>query len=91
MSSPVVDWRDSACRSYPSQRRRMTTEHGAIQAANTALFGTHAGWKLGPALRGLWLCPRVTFAKTPRLIPKNLKIPEAGAGAVRVLEKAASK
>jgi hypothetical protein len=29
---------------------------------------------------------RVTFAKKPKLIPKNLEIPEAGAGAVSVLE-----
>jgi len=34
---------------------------------------------------------RVTFAKKPRLIPKNLEILEAGAGAVRVLEMAARK
>lgn len=34
---------------------------------------------------------RVTFAKKPRLIPKNLEILEAGAQAVRVLEMAARK
>jgi 2-oxoisovalerate ferredoxin oxidoreductase beta subunit len=34
---------------------------------------------------------RVIFAKKPRLIPKNLEILEAGAGAVRVLEMAAMK
>jgi len=34
---------------------------------------------------------RVTFAKKPKLIPKNLEILEAGAGAVRVLAMAARK
>jgi 2-oxoisovalerate ferredoxin oxidoreductase beta subunit len=34
---------------------------------------------------------RVTFAKKPKLIPKNLEILEAGAEAARVLEMAARK
>jgi len=34
---------------------------------------------------------KVTFAKKPKLIPLNLEILEAGAQAVRVLEKVARK
>mgnify|MGYP003795998903 CR=1 FL=1 len=34
---------------------------------------------------------RVTFAKKPKLIPKNLEILDAGAGAARVLAMAARK
>jgi len=33
----------------------------------------------------------VTFAKKPRLIPKNLEILDAGAQAVKLLEMAARK
>jgi len=34
---------------------------------------------------------QVTFTKKPKLIPRNLEILEAGAQAVRVLEKAAKR
>ena len=70
----------------------IATEHGAIQAANTAMFGAlmQAG-NLGLPREAYCDAFRVTFAKKPRLIPKNLEILEAGAGAVRVLEMAARK
>ncbi|HNU40584.1 MAG TPA: 2-oxoacid:acceptor oxidoreductase family protein, partial [Methanothrix sp.] len=70
----------------------IATEHGAIQAANTAMFGAlmQAG-NLGLPKEAYGDAFRVTFAKKPRLIPKNLEILEAGAGAVRVLEMAARK
>ena len=67
-------------------------EKGATQAANTAMFGAlmQAG-KLGLPNEAYANAFRVTFAKKPKLIPKNLEILEAGAQAVRVLEMAARK
>jgi 2-oxoisovalerate ferredoxin oxidoreductase beta subunit len=67
-------------------------ERGATQAANTAMFGglMQAG-KLGLPNEAYANAFRVTFAKKPKLIPKNLEILEAGAQAVRVLEMASRK
>ena len=67
-------------------------EQGATQAANTAMFGAlmQAG-KLGLPNEAYANAFRVTFAKKPKLIPKNLEILEAGAQAVRVLEMAARR
>ena len=70
----------------------ISMEQRAIQAANTAMFGAlmQAG-NLGLPREAYGDAFRVTFAKKPRLIPKNLEILEAGAAAVRVLEMAARK
>ncbi|MCX6677074.1 MAG: 2-oxoacid:acceptor oxidoreductase family protein [Methanothrix sp.] len=70
----------------------IATERGATQAANTAMFGAlmQAG-KLGLPREAYGNAFRVTFAKKPKLIPKNLEILEAGAQATRVLEMAARK
>ena len=67
-------------------------KHRAIQAANTAMFGAlmQTG-NLGLLNEDYGNAFRATFAKKPKLIPKNLEILEAGAGAVRVLEMAARK
>ena len=50
------------------------TEHGAIQAANTAMFGAlmQAG-NLGLPREAYGDAFRVTFAKKPKFIPKNLE------------------
>jgi len=60
---------------------------GCALAANTAMFGAlmQAG-KLGLPREAYGNAFRVTFAKKPKLIPKNLEILEAGAQAARVLE-----
>jgi 2-oxoisovalerate ferredoxin oxidoreductase beta subunit len=70
----------------------IATEKGAHQAANTAMFGAlmQAG-NLGLPREAYEDAFRVTFAKKPKLIPKNLEILEAGAQAVKVLEMAARK
>jgi len=70
----------------------IATEKGAVQAANTAMFGAvmQAG-KLGLPREAYGDAFRVTFAKKPKLIPKNLEILEAGAQAVKLLEMAARK
>jgi 2-oxoisovalerate ferredoxin oxidoreductase beta subunit len=70
----------------------IATEKGAHQAANTAMFGAlmQAG-NLGLPREAYKDAFRVTFAKKPKLIPKNLEILEAGAQAVKVLEMAARK
>jgi 2-oxoisovalerate ferredoxin oxidoreductase beta subunit len=67
-------------------------EHGATQAANSAMFGAlmQAG-KLDLPREAYDNAFRVTFAGKPRLIPKNLEILEAGAQAVKLLEMAARK
>ena len=54
------------------------TEHWAIQAANTSMLGaTDAAGNLGLLREAYGDAFRVTFAKKPRLIPKNLEILEA--------------
>ncbi|MGB4679005.1 2-oxoacid:acceptor oxidoreductase family protein, partial [Methanothrix sp.] len=65
---------------------------GASMAANTTMFGAlmQAG-DLGLPREAYGNAFRVTFAKKPKLIPKNLEILEAGAEAARVLEMAARK
>jgi 2-oxoisovalerate ferredoxin oxidoreductase beta subunit len=70
----------------------IAAEHGAKQAANTAMFGAlmQAG-NLGLPNEAYGDAFRVTFAKKPKLIPKNLEILEAGAQAVRVLAMAARR
>jgi len=70
----------------------IATEKGAVQAANTAMFGAlmQAGG-LGLPREAYGDAFRVTFAKKPRLIPKNLEILEAGAQAVKLLEMAARR
>jgi len=70
----------------------IATERGATQAANTAMFGAlmQAG-NLGLPREAYGDAFKVTFAKKPRLIPKNLEILEAGAQAVKLLEMAARK
>jgi 2-oxoisovalerate ferredoxin oxidoreductase beta subunit len=70
----------------------IATEKGAHQAANTAMFGAlmQAG-NLGLPREAYKDAFRVTFAKKPKLIPKNLEILEEGAQAVKVLEMAARK
>ena len=70
----------------------IAAEKGAHQAANTAMFGAlmQAG-KLGLPREAYGNAFRVTFAKKPKLIPKNLEILEAGAQAVKVLEMSARK
>ncbi|MDD1759559.1 MAG: 2-oxoacid:acceptor oxidoreductase family protein [Methanothrix sp.] len=70
----------------------IATEKGTHQAANTAMFGAvmQVG-NLGLPREAYKDAFRVTFAKKPKLIPKNLEILEAGAQAVKVLEMAARK
>jgi len=67
-------------------------EHGAIHTAKRAMFGAlmQAG-NLSMPNEAYGDAFRVTFAKKPKLIPKNLEILEAGAQAARVLEMAARK
>lgn len=71
---------------------QIATEKGAHQAANTAMFGAlmQAG-NLGLPNEAYGNAFRVTFAKKPKLIPKNLEILEAGAQAVKLLEMASKK
>ena len=70
----------------------IATEHGAIQAANTAIFGAREKPEiLACPKRPAAMPSRLNFAKKPMLIPKNLEILEAGAGAVRVQAMAARK
>lgn len=71
---------------------QIATEKGAHQAANTAMFGAlmQAG-NLGLPHEAYGNAFRVTFAKKPKLIPKNLEILEAGAQAVKLLEMASKK
>src|SRR5512136_1795843 len=71
---------------------QIATEKGAHQAANTAMFGAlmQAG-DLGLPREAYSNAFRVTFAKKPKLIPKNLEILEAGAQAVKVLELSARR
>jgi len=66
---------------------QIATEKGAAQAANTAMFGAlmWAG-KLELPRDAYANALKDTFAKKPKLIPKNVEILEAGAQAVRVLE-----
>ncbi|MHB8118341.1 MAG: 2-oxoacid:acceptor oxidoreductase family protein [Methanothrix sp.] len=70
----------------------IATELGTTQAANTAMFGAlmQAG-KLGLPREAYGTAFRVTFAKKPKLITKNLEILEAGAQAAMVLEMSARK
>ena len=70
----------------------IATDKGAHMAANTAMFGAlmQTG-KLGLPREAYGNAFRVTFAKKPKLIPKNLEIMEAGAQAVKVLEMSARK
>ncbi|WP_334140449.1 2-oxoacid:acceptor oxidoreductase family protein, partial [Methanothrix soehngenii] len=70
----------------------IAADKGASMAANTAMLGAlmQAG-KLGLPKDAYGDAFRVTFAKKPKLIPKNLEIMEAGAQAVKVLEMAARK
>ena len=70
----------------------IATDKGAHMAANTAMFGAlmQTG-KLGLPREAYGNAFRVTFAKKPKLIPKNLEILEAGAQAVKVLEMSARK
>jgi 2-oxoisovalerate ferredoxin oxidoreductase beta subunit len=67
-------------------------DKGAHQAANTAMFGAlmQTG-NLGLPREAYGNAFRVTFAKKPNLIPKNLEILEAGGQAVKVLEMSARK
>ncbi len=67
-------------------------ERGTPQAANTAMFGAlmQTG-NLGLPREAYGNAFKVTFAKKPKLIPKNLDILEAGANAAKVLEMAAKK
>ena len=70
----------------------IATEHEAIQAANTAMFGAlmQTG-KLG-YLRRLTKTPSGLHSpRSSGLIPKKLEILKVGAAAVRVLEMAARK
>lgn len=71
---------------------QIATEKGVQQAANTAMFGAlmQAG-NLGLPREAYGNAFRVTFAKKPKLIPKNLEILEAGAEAVKVLEMVARR
>ncbi|MDM7935273.1 MAG: 2-oxoacid:acceptor oxidoreductase family protein [Methanothrix sp.] len=68
---------------------QIATDRGAVQAANTAMFGAlmQAGG-LGLPREAYSDAFRVTFARKPGLIPKNLEILEAGAEAVKLLEMA---
>jgi len=71
---------------------QVATEKGSQQAANTAMLGAlmQAG-KLELPREAYADALKATFAKKPKLIPKNMEIMEAGAQAVRVLEMAARK
>lgn len=70
----------------------IAADKGAHMAANTAMFGAlmQTG-KLGLPREAYGNAFRVTFAKKPKLISKNLEILEAGAQAVKVLEMSARK
>jgi 2-oxoisovalerate ferredoxin oxidoreductase beta subunit len=59
---------------------KIAAGHGAIQATNTTMLGAlmQAG-NLGLPREACSNAFQVTFAKKPRLIPKNLEILEAGA------------
>jgi len=67
----------------------IAVERGTPQATNTAMFGAlmQAG-NLGLPREAYGNAFRVTFAKKPKLITKNLDILEAGAQAAKVLEMA---
>lgn len=71
---------------------QIASEKDAAQAANAAMFGAliQAG-NLGLPKEAYGNAFQVTFAKKPKLIPLNLEILEAGAQAVRVLERAAKR
>lgn len=71
---------------------QIAAEKGVQQAANTAMFGAlkQAG-NLGLPKEAYGNAFKVTFAKKPKLIPKNLEIMEAGAEAVKVLEMVAGR
>jgi 2-oxoisovalerate ferredoxin oxidoreductase beta subunit len=71
---------------------QIASERDAAQTANTAMFGAliEAG-NLGLPKEAYGNAFQVTFAKKPKLIPLNLEILEAGAQAVRVLERAAKR
>jgi 2-oxoisovalerate ferredoxin oxidoreductase beta subunit len=71
---------------------QIAAEKGVQQAANTAMFGAlkQAG-NLGLPREAYGNAFKVTFAKKPKLIPKNLEIMEAGAEAVKVLEMVAGR
>jgi 2-oxoisovalerate ferredoxin oxidoreductase beta subunit len=71
---------------------QIAMEKGVQQAANTAMFGAlkQAG-NLGLPPEAYGNAFKVTFAKKPKLIPKNLEILEAGAQAVKVLEMVARR
>ncbi len=71
---------------------QIAAERGVQQAANTAMFGAlkQAGG-LGLPKEAYGNAFKVTFAKKPKLIPKNLEIMEAGAEAVKVLEMVAGR
>jgi 2-oxoisovalerate ferredoxin oxidoreductase beta subunit len=70
----------------------IATERGAVQAANSAMFGAlMQSGKLGLPREAYADAFRVTFAGKPKLIPKNLDILDAGAQAAKVLEMAARK
>ncbi len=71
---------------------QIAMEKGVQQAANTAMFGAlmQAG-NLGLPHEAYGNAFKVTFAKKPKLIVKNLEILEAGAQAVKVLEMVARR
>ncbi len=71
---------------------QIATEKGSEQAANTAMLGAlmQAG-NLELPREAYANALKATFAKKPRLIPKNVEILEAGAQAVKVLEMASRK
>jgi 2-oxoisovalerate ferredoxin oxidoreductase beta subunit len=71
---------------------QIAAEKGVQQAANTAMFGAlmQAG-NLGLPQEAYGNAFKVTFAKKPKLISKNLEILEAGAQAVKVLEMVAGR
>lgn len=71
---------------------QIAAEKGVHQAANTAMFGAlmQAG-NLDLPREAYGNAFKVTFAKKPKLIPKNLEILEAGAQAVKVLEMVAGR
>lgn len=71
---------------------QIASEKGVVQAANTVMFGAlmEAG-NLELPREAYGNAFKATFAKKPKLIPKNLEILEAGAQAVRVLEMVARK
>ncbi len=71
---------------------QIAMEKGVQQAANTAMFGAlmQAG-NLGLPREAYANAYKVTFAKKPKLILKNLEVLEAGAQAVKVLEMVARR